>query len=81
MYWYYQKIFSQRTCICDNAYIEGDVKVRNHFHKRSPQKDCVMATLNHKIPVVFHGPKNYDPHVIMQKLDKFNIKINVIPNR
>ena len=34
-----------KCCICDNVYIEGDVKVRDHFHitgryKRSPQKDC-----------------------------------------
>ena len=37
--------------------------------------------LNHKVPVKFHNLKNYDLHVIMQELGKFNLKINVIQNR
>ena len=28
----------------------------------------------------FHNLKNYDSHLIMQELNKFNLKINVIPN-
>ena len=40
----------------------------------------VISMLNHKILVVFHNLKNYDSHLIMQKLGKFNLKINVIPN-
>ena len=36
--------------------------------------------LSHKIPVVFHNLKNYDSHLIMQELGRFNLKINVIPN-
>ena len=36
--------------------------------------------LNHKIPIIFHNLKNYDSHLIMQELGKFNLKINVIPN-
>ena len=36
--------------------------------------------MNHKIPVVFHNLKNYDSHLIMQELGKFNFKINVTPN-
>ena len=44
--------------------------------------DCnVNLDLNYKIPVVFHSLKNYDSHLIMQELGKFNLKINVIPNR
>ena len=31
-------------------------------------------------PVVFHNSKNYDSHLSMQELDKFNLKINVIAN-
>ena len=37
--------------------------------------------LNHKILAVIHNLKNYDLHLIMQELDKFNFKINIIPNR
>ena len=40
----------------------------------------INLKLNHKIPVVFHNLKNYDSHLIMQELGKFNLKINVIPN-
>ena len=36
--------------------------------------------MNHKIPVVFHNLKNYDSHLVMQELGKFNLKINVITN-
>ena len=36
--------------------------------------------LNHTIPVVFYNLKNYDSHLIMQELGKFNLKINVISN-
>ena len=41
----------------------------------------INIKLNHKIPIVFHHLKNYDPHIIMQELGKFYFKINVIPNR
>ena len=33
-----------------------------------------------KIPVAFHNLKNYDSHLVMQELGKFNLIINVIPN-
>ena len=77
---------SRKCWICDNHYIDGDVKVRDHCHingkyRGSAHRDGnINVKLNHKIPVVFHNIKNYDSHLIMQKLDKFNLKINVIPN-
>ena len=44
-------------------------------------RDCnVSVKLNHKIPVVFHNQKNYDSHLTMQELGKFNLKINILPN-
>ena len=36
--------------------------------------------LNHKFPIVSHNLKNYDSHLIMQELEKFNLKISVILN-
>ena len=36
--------------------------------------------LNYKIPVVFHNLKNYDSHLTMQELGKFNLKTDVISN-
>ena len=77
---------STKCWICDNAYADGDVKVRDHCHitgkyRGSVHRDCnINVKLNHKIPVVFHNLKNYDSQFIMQELGKFNLKINVIPN-
>ena len=72
--------------ICDNNYIDTDAKVRDHCHvtgkyRGSAHRDRnINLKLNHKIPIVFHNRKNYDSHLIMQELRKFNLKISVIPN-
>ena len=79
---------SNKCWICDNDCVDGDVKVRNHCHiteeyRGSAHRDYnINVKLNHKTPVVFHNLKNhnYDLHLIMQELGKFNLKINVIPN-
>ena len=77
---------STKCWICDNDYIDGDVKVRDHCHiarkyRGSTHRDChINVKLNHKIPVVFHNLKTCDSHLIMQELGKLNLKINVIPN-
>ena len=77
---------STKCWICDNDYIDNDVKVRDHCHitgkyRGSAHRDCnINVKLNHKIPVVFHNLKNYDSHLIMQELGKFNHKTNVISN-
>ena len=77
---------STKCWICGNDYIYNDVVVRDHClitgkYRGSVHKDCnINVKLNHKIPVVFHNLKNYDSHLIMQELGKFNLKINVIPN-
>ena len=77
---------STKCWICDNDYIDNDGKVRDYCHitgkyRGSAHRDCNNnVKLNHKIPAVFHNLKNYDSHLIMQELGKFNLKINVIPN-
>ena len=77
---------STKCWICDNFYVYDDVKVRDHCHiigkyRGSANRDCnINVRLNQKIPVVFHSLKNYDFHLILQKLGKFDLGINVIPN-
>ena len=77
---------STKCWMCDNDYVNADVKVKDHCHttgkyRDSAHRDCnINVKLNHKMPVVFHKLKNYDSHIIMQKLGKFNLKINVIRN-
>ena len=57
----------------DHCHITG--KYRDSAHT-----DCnIEAILNHKV-VVFHNLKSYNSHLIMEELEKFNFKINVIPN-
>ena len=73
---------STKFWICDNDYINGDVKVRDHGHitgkyRVSEHRDCnINVELNQKIPIVFRNLKNYDSNLIMQELGKFNLKIN-----
>ena len=72
--------------ICDNDYVDIDVKVSDHClitgkNRGSEYRDCnINVKLNHKIPVVFHNLKIYDSELNMQKLGKSSLKINVIPN-
>ena len=33
-----------------------------------------------KVPVIFHDLKDYDSHLIIQVIGKFDVKVNAIPN-
>ena len=72
--------------ICDNNYIDNNVKERYLCHitrkyRGSAHRDCnINLELNHKVPIVFHKLKNYDSDLIMQELGKFYLKIRVLPN-
>ena len=78
---------STKFWVCDNNFVEGDVKVIGHCHftgkcRGAALWDCNISvvSLNYKHPVVFHNLKNYDVHLIMQELGKFDFKINVMPD-
>ena len=61
---------STKCQICDNNYIDPDVKVRDHCHITGKltgyaHRECnINVILNQKISIVFHNLKNYDSHVI-----------------
>ena len=40
----------------------------------------VNFQLTKKVPVIFHNLRGYDSHLIFNELDKFDVKISVIPN-
>ena len=54
---------STKCWICDNDYVNNDIKLRYHCHitgkyRGSAERDCnINVKLNHKIPVVFHNLK------------------------
>ena len=77
---------STKCWIGDNNYIDNDVKVKDRHritekYRGTAHRNCnVNLKLNHKNPIVFHNLKNYNYHLIMQELGKFNLKISVTAN-
>ena len=77
---------SIKCWICDNDYVDNDVKIRYYCdvtgeYRGSVHRDYnINLELNHVIPVVFQSIKNYVSQLIMEELRKFNLQRSVIPN-
>ena len=69
---------STKHWICDDFYVDGNLKVRDHCHitgkyRGSADRDCnIKVKLNRKIPVVYQNLKNYDSYLIMEEQGKLN---------
>ena len=78
---------SNNCWICKKLIDNDDEKVRDHCHitgkfRGAARRICnVNFQLTKKVPVIFHNLKGYDSHLIFSELNKFNMKINVIPYR
>ena len=65
---------------------DDDEKVRDQCHVngkfRGPAHwSCsINLQLTKKIPVIFHNLRGYNSHLIFCQLNKFDVKIDVIPN-
>ena len=55
---------------------ESATKFRGAAHRNSN----INIQLTKKVPAMFHNLRGYDSHLIFTELDKFDVKINVIPN-
>ena len=61
-------------------------KVRGNCHVTGKFRDATHGSCNRnlqwtkKVPVIFHNLGGYDSHLIFSELDKFDVKISVIPN-
>ena len=77
---------SNKCWICGILFDAGDDKVRDHCHitrkyRGSAHWSCnVNLKLTEKVPIIFHNLKGYDSHLIMQEIDRFDVKTNIIPN-
>ena len=69
-----------------NLIDDDEGKVRDHYHvtgkfRGATHWDCnINFQLTKKVPVLFHNLRGYDRHLIFRELDKFDVKISVIPN-
>ena len=64
----------------------NEEKVRDHCQitgkfRGAAYRNCnVNCQLTKKVPVIFHNLRGYGSHLIFNELDKFDVKIKVIPN-
>ena len=64
----------------------NEERVRDHCHvtgkfRGAAHQNCnVNFELNKKVPKIFHNLRGYDTHLIFNELNKFDVKIKIIPN-
>lgn len=82
-----EKRFSEAThCfLCGEPFLDERDKVRDHCHISSRYRNALhlLCNLLYKppsfIPVILHGLKNFDSHIICQSLGKYTGNIKCIP--
>ena len=79
---------SSNTCwICEKLIDDGDEKVRDHCHVTGKFRGTAYWSYNinfqltKKASVIFYNLRGYDSHLIFNELNKFDMKIDRIPNR
>ena len=77
---------SNNSCICKKVIYNDEENVRDHCHvtgkfRGAAHESCNLnLKLTKNVPVIFHNLRGYDSHLIFNELDKFDVKIKVIPN-
>ena len=81
-----EQLQSSNICSTSEKLIDDDdEKVRDQFHVTGKFRGAAHWSCNiqltEKAPVIFHNLRGYDSHLIFDELNKFDTKIDVIPNR
>ena len=83
-----EQFHSSNACwICEKLIDDCDEKVRDHCHITGKLGRAAYWSWNinlqftKKFPVIFHNLRGYEGHLIFCELNKFDVKIDVIPNR
>ena len=77
---------SSNCWICKKLIDNDEDKARDHCHvigkfRGAAHKSCNLNfKVTKKVPVIFHNLKDYDSHLFFNELDKFDVKIKVIPD-
>ena len=77
---------SNNCWICKKLIDNDEEKVRDHCHvtgkfRGAAHESCNLnLKLTKNVPVIFHNLRGYDSHLIFNELDKFDVKVKVIPN-
>ena len=77
---------SSSSWICKKLIDNDEEKVRYHCHVTGKFRGAVHRNCNinfqwtKKVSVIFHNIRGYDSHLMFNELDKFDVKIMVIPN-
>ena len=77
---------SNSCWICKKLIDNDEEKVRDHCHVTgkfggAAHRNCnITFQLTQKVPAIFHNLRGYDSNLIFNELNKFDVKISVIPN-
>ena len=78
---------SNKCWICDKLFDVGDDEVRYYCHVTGKYRDfahwsssVVNLKFTKNILVIFHNLRGYGSHLIMQEMNKSDVKVSVIPN-
>ena len=77
---------SNNCWVCKKFINNDEENVRGHCHvagkfRGAAHEGCNLnLRLTKKFPVIFHNLRGYGSRLIFNELDKFDIKIKVIPN-
>ena len=73
--WIFEKLIdNDNEKVGDHCHVTGKFRGTAHWN-------CNLNfQLTKKVPVIFRNLKGYDSHLIFPELNKFNVKISVIPN-